>query len=149
MPVILLPDNNKSVGPVLIMTNTCDINPENKRYHPPYVFYCPIIKLSKYEDSIKEMMNGQQLGDHISSIKRQEISSMLFLPRYSSIMKVDAIALLDRIVSYDIDYLTQDILKDNRLFSLSDFGFYIFLIKVSIHMTRIRENIDRKNGIIH
>ena len=40
--------------------------------------------------------------------------------------------------SLDVVELTQ-----NRLFTLSDYGFYVFLFKISIHLTRIRENIQR------
>jgi hypothetical protein len=32
------------------------------------------------------------------------------------------------------------------LFTLSNFGFYLYLLKLSIHFTRIQEKIDRSTG---
>jgi hypothetical protein len=34
--------------PAMVLSNTCDINPENKRYFPSRIVYAPILKLEKY-----------------------------------------------------------------------------------------------------
>lgn len=67
---------------------------------------------------------------------------MFYLPNISGLGE-EAIALLDRITNCDLQKLDLDRLMESRLFTLSDYGFYIFLFKLSIHLTRIREGVSR------
>lgn len=34
-------------------------------------------------------------------------------------------------------------IKQKKIFTLSNYGFYMFLVKLSIHFTRVREGVDR------
>jgi len=43
----------------------------------------------------------------------------------------------------DAQAVAWDELLRNRLFTLSDYGFYLFLFKLSLHLTRIREGVSR------
>lgn len=57
-----------------------------------------------------------------------------------------ALSFFDRAISLP---LTEDIVKNmcgNKLFTLSNFGLYLFLFKLSVHFTRIQERIDRTTG---
>ena len=67
---------------------------------------------------------------------------MFYLPKNSALGE-EAIALLDRINNCDLQKLNLDELTGTRLFTLSDYGFYMFLFKLSIHLTRIREGVQR------
>src|SRR5258708_914578 len=44
-----LPSGRQERSRVLVLSNTCDVAPENKRLLGPRVLYCPIIRLSAYE----------------------------------------------------------------------------------------------------
>ena len=50
---------------------------------------------------------------------------------------------LDRINNCDAQAVDLSELVKTRLFTLSDYGFYLFLYKLSLHLTRIREGIAR------
>lgn len=50
-------------------------------------------------------------------------------------------AVLDNVVSIPLDLLVKS--KPGKLFCLSQLGFYIFVIKLSIHLTRFQEGIAR------
>jgi hypothetical protein len=39
--------------------------------------------------------------------------------------------------------ISRESLKQQRIFSLSNYGFYLFLFKLSIHFTRFGEAVDR------
>ena len=53
------------------------------------------------------------------------------------------IALFDKVVNHNANALNFNELLKNRLFTLSDYGFYLFLFKLSIHFTRLREGVVR------
>lgn len=55
----------------------------------------------------------------------------------------EAVALLDRVNNCDAQSLNLNELTRTRLFTLGDYGFYLFLLKISIHLTRIREGVAR------
>lgn len=49
----------------------------------------------------------------------------------------------DRINNCDNDAMPRNDLDSRRLYSLSNYGLYLFLFKLSVHLTRIREGVDR------
>ncbi|WP_038164860.1 hypothetical protein [Verrucomicrobium sp. BvORR106] len=136
MPFINLP--NEKVGPanVLVISNTCDIDPTNQREIPLQVSYCPIVKLGSWLSRLREPAPLDQ------AVRAQRVSSMFYLPKNEH-LKDDSVALLDRMVSCSPKTLPFENLREKKLFTLSDYGFYLFLFKLSIHMTRIREGVAR------
>ena len=60
-------------APSLILSNTCDINPDNLRYFPANICYAPIIKLSKYEMLLREVLKNedQKIMQRLDSICKQ------------------------------------------------------------------------------
>jgi len=140
-----LPNEKIGLARVMVLSNTCDINPENKRLLGPRILYCPIISFTKYqkllatEGALSEKVDAK---DHFDSIRKQRISSMFYLPSNERLGE-EGIALLDRINNCDAQAINLEELFANRLFTLSDYGFYLFLFKISIHFTRIREGVQR------
>ena len=143
MPSVELPSRDFKDGPVIVISNTCDTSFSNTRFSSPYIIYCPIIKLSKYAQILEEEgISAARIGNRIEQIRKQHVSNIFYLPDGGQLPE-ECIAMLDRINSCDSSYLTPEIVKEKRLFSLSDYGFYMFLFKLSIHFTRIRENVQR------
>ena len=66
----------------------------------------------------------------------------MFLPKNKNIE--DSIIFLDRILHIDCRSVNRDTLKEQRLFSLSDYGFYLLIFKLSVHFSRIQEKVDRR-----
>ncbi len=60
----------------------------------------------------------------------------------------ESLVFLDRIWNLDNNYIDRSSLNKSRLFTLSNTGFYIFLTKLSIHFSRIRERVDRDAGLV-
>ncbi len=136
-----LPDPTIKKARVLVLSNTCDVAPENRRLLGPRLLYCPIIQFGKYKEMIQSQ-TGVEMEDHLAEIKRQRHSGMFYLPA-SPGLGYEAIALLDRVNNCDLQTLPLDELLANRLFTLSDYGFYLFLFKLSVHLTRLREGVAR------
>lgn len=127
----------------IVLSNTCDIDLNNERLFKSRIMYAPLIELSKYKRVLLAHKAGteQQINDHINSIKEQRISQILYLPQTRTMN--ESIVFLDKVLNIDnrsIDRLT---LKERRLVSLSDYGFYLLLFKISVHFCRLQEHVNR------
>ena len=136
-----LPDPRIQETRVMVLSNTCDVAAENKRLLGPRLIYCPIISLPKYEILVRDA-GSMAPAQHLEDIRRQRVTSMFYLPKNGALGE-EGIALFDRLNNCDLQKLDIDELTSTRLFSLSDYGFYMFLFKLSIHLTRIREGVQR------
>lgn len=141
MLIVKLPENVTQKQPSIVLSNTCDINPDNKRLSPSNIIYCPIFNLEKYSLAMMQKRSSTEISNHIDTLKKQQITQMFYLPKYNSMS--ESIVFLDHINSCDCSYIDLSKLNEQRLFSLSQYGHYMFLIKLSIHFTRLREGIDR------
>lgn len=141
--VVHLPEGEIVEGPVMVLTNTCDISQDNERAMPTRIAYCPIIKLSSYVGVLRSVgKSDSEIKDQTDAIRRQEFTTLFYLPANAS-LKEECIALLDRPVNCDMAYLEAPE-RRQKLFILSQYGWYLFLVKLSIHFTRLNENIDRR-----
>ena len=150
LPFITFPHDSAPVNcKAIILSNSCDINPENPHPFNSYLLYSPIWKLSAYTELLKkEGINKEKLINHIIDIKNQAVTKILYLPQHYDGLDEDCIVFLDRICHCDSAFISRDTIQDRRLFSFGNFGFYLFLLKISIHFTRVREKIDRDKGEI-
>lgn len=126
----------------IILSNTCDLDLDNKRPYPSSIMFAPIIEIAKYTEILMNRgVNPDIIDNHLKSIRKQSVTSILFLPRNSRIP--ESIVFLDRIMNIDNSYICRDQLQSQRLFTLSDYGFYMLLFKLSVHFSRIQERVNR------
>jgi hypothetical protein len=140
-----LPNERIGKTRVMVLSNTCDLAPDNKYLLGPRLLYCPIVSISKFTALLRASPNlaaGFDLESYLKTVRQQEISSMFYLPK-NDLLGEEAIALLDRINNCDAQAAGLEELMKSRLFTLSDYGFYLFLFKLSLHLTRIREGVAR------
>lgn len=125
----------------IILSNSCDIDPGNRRATPPSILFAPLISLPRYRELL--LRSGQtpaQTGDTMSAIRSQKATSIFYLPN-APYGPAESIALLDDIHAHPLeDFLNRD---RTRLFRLNLYGFYIFLVKLSIHFSRFQEGVKR------
>ena len=143
LPIVNLPDETIRNGKVMILSNTCDISLDNKRILFPRIVYCPILKLSRFIEMLrKRHIPDERITQLIDVIKKQEVSSIFYLPQGNN-LEEDYIAILENVNNCDVKVMQKEEITKRRLFSLSNYGFYLFLFKLSIHFTRIREDVER------
>nr|WP_129732298.1 hypothetical protein [Parabacteroides goldsteinii] len=129
----------------IVLSNTCDMDLANKRMFGSQIVYAPIIELEKYKSILmRSNISHAKINAHIDSIRSQELTQILYLPQYGSCMK-ESIVFLDRIFNVDNAFINRDNLNETRIFSLSDYGNYVLLLKISIHFTRMQDKVDRKS----
>ena len=141
-PLVFLPNNIVKSNQVFIISNTCDIDLSNERVKTPRVVYCPIIQFQVYSQLVREYYDTVEAVDsHLNTIKKQRITSMFYLPEYGDI--TESIVLFDSTNNYLLDESNLERMLENRVVSLANYGFYLFLVKLSIHFTRVEENVNR------
>lgn len=146
--VVNIPQSEIRPVPGIIISNTCDIDLENPRNFPSQVVYAPIFSLEKYSQALSNNSSKtkSQILDHISAIKKQEITQIFFLPKLEGKLD-DSIVFLDRVNNMPNKMISREDLPSKRIFTLSDYGAYMFLLKLSIHFTRIQDKVERKNTV--
>ena len=142
IPTFNLPEIESKKTNNLVLSNTCDIDLDNDRKIPSRILFTPIISLSKIEENLLKKFPKQKVETFLESIRKQEITQILFLPKNEN--TEDSIIFFDRTNSLPNSIIDRNEAKNLRIFSLSQFGFYIFLIKLSIHFTRVKEGVRRK-----
>ena len=136
MPVTNLPDAEILIGPVMVLSNTCDTSFSNARYVSPSLIYCPIVPLSLYtEQHLTGGLPKSGLDDWLNRIRIQKRTRLFYLPKFGG-LREDCVALLDHTCSCNMDYLTPESVPEKRIFSLSDIGGYYFIVKLAIHFLR-------------
>ena len=143
LPIIHLPDPRIERYPVLVISNTCDTDPANPSDVPPRIMYCPIIKLETYKTYLESRsVNQGKITEHFNLICSQRITTKFYLPVGSGLQE-ESVALLDHINNCATSELPSEETQDRRIFSLDLYGWYVLLIKLSIHFTRVREGLHR------
>lgn len=145
MMVVNLPETKVDKANAVILSNSCDIDLDNPRDIPARACYCPIFNLEKYKALLIKSSgkSTQQVESHIEDIKKQKVTQIFYLPKYGETLD-ESLVFLDRINNINNTSIDRESLKDKRIFTLSNLGFYLFLFKLSVHLMRIREGVDRK-----
>lgn len=134
---------NRKVVRGIILSNTCDISPENSRDVPPNVVFAPIVNLAKYLQLLSD--NGkskQSTNSFLETLKRQEITSAFYIPSAEGVE--ESIVLFDQLSSHPFSHFNSTTRR--ILFRLGQFGHYLLLIKLSIHFCRFQEKVNRYGG---
>jgi hypothetical protein len=130
----------KSVSGI-VLSNTCDISLENKRSLPVRILFAPIIRLSKYIELLRQARESeQQIESRLHEVRRQHMTQIFYLPAYSDVIE-ESIVVLDNVHTHPrVDFREEN---NSKIFTLNQYAFYIFLMKLSIHFCRFQEKISR------
>lgn len=141
--VIRLEDGEKKFVKGILLSNSCDIDIANKRDLPARIIFSPIIRLSRYKELLmSNIQDGNKIENKIAAIKEQKVTTLFYLPKGSA-LDDDYVAVLDDVHTIPLSsYIAQD--GKQKLFTLSQVGFYLFLLKLSVHFCRFQENIERR-----
>ena len=141
IPAFNLPDTRTKLSQSMAISNTCDMDLSNKRLWNTRILLSQIILLEKLEKGLYQRFPKDRVTNYINSLKKQQITNAFYLPKSKNLD--EAVAFFDYTNSFDINYIDRESLKERRLVSLSNYGFYILLLKLSIHFTRVQEKVER------
>ena len=141
IPTFNLPDIRTKLSQSMAISNTCDMDLNNKRLWNTRILFSQIILLEKLEKALYQKFSEDRISNYINSLKKQQITNAFYLPKSKNLG--EAVVFFDYTNSFDINFVDRESLKEKRLVSLSNYGFYILLLKLSIHFTRIQEKVQR------
>lgn len=144
--IIRFEDGDRKMIKAILLSNSCDIDPENKRDLPTKLTFAPVIKLDRYFEYLTKAGVGDKEIEHKTlAIKEQRVSSLIYLPKGAG-LDGDYVALLNDL--HTVPYAAFSA-KDERkkLFTLSTVGFYLFVLKLSIHFCRLHEDVLRSDPV--
>ncbi|MHB1074609.1 hypothetical protein [Thiobacillus sp.] len=140
--VIRFDDGARKSVRAILLSNSCDIAPENKRDLPTKLTFAPIIKLNRYLDLlISAGLDHQQIESKTTAIKEQKVTSLFYLPKGAN-LDDDYVALLDDLHTVPFNAFGSKADRQ-KLFTLDQVGFYLFLLKLSVHFCRFHEEVSR------
>lgn len=142
--VVNLPEPEVKSATCMVISNTCDIDPSNKRGFHSSICYAPIFQLEKYRSMVsgKSLKSESALSQHIDSIKKQMVTQIFYLPQGPT-LPYDGMVFLDRACHCHNTYVERSSVPGRRLFTLSDYGIWLFVLKLSIHFTRMTDRVQR------
>ncbi len=147
---IQLPDEEISSGLGIIISNSCDIEQENQRKFSTRIIYAPLLKLDAYarmlkEETIKDdqgemkpLYTEKEIEIHLDDIRKQRIGQVFYLPA-SKYLSDEAIVFFDNLCSCDNTSVSRDNLDESRTFSLSAYGWHVFLERLAYFFTKLSE----------
>lgn len=145
MDYLAFPDMKIGKVNAILLSNTCDMSTDNKRMNPCRIMYAPVLNFGKYAEKLRKDFSEERVSNHLKDIKAQQISQILYLPKGGK-LPYEGIVFFDRAISLPLNEERVESMCGRKIFTLSNFGFYLFLFKISVHLTRIQEKIDRSTG---
>lgn len=126
---------------VMLVSNSCDASPENPRRIPIDLTVAPLLRLSRYREMlVAHGISDQAATDTVNAIKRQQKTDLLFVPAGAG-LEEDMVALLDKVQSLPAaDFMAGG---PPRLAVLTQRGFWVLLVKLSMHFLRPHEGVAR------
>ncbi len=127
----------------VVLSNSCDVDPENPRDIPARLIFAPLVKLSAYEALlVKNGIEAAKIGAKIAAIRAQKTTNIFFLPA-SGPLAEDYVVRLDEAQSMPVAAHINSGDRE-KLFTLSNTGFYMLAFKLSVHFCRLQERVNRK-----
>ena len=129
----------------LLLSNTCDVSTDNKHILEKELLYAPIVGLDLYIETLREdSISNEQIKSITNSLKNQLYSNIFYLPPNPN-NKKEYLIFLDKIFWQPSITLKNkvDNIDNERFLSLDHFGFYLLITKISYHLCRVPEVIDR------
>ncbi|OIK41869.1 hypothetical protein [Citrobacter portucalensis] len=126
----------------IILSNSCDIDTQNKREFPMRAVFAPLIKLDAMVEKLRSAQIPQGVIDQkLDAIKKQLVTNVVYLPECEHIP--ESIIFLDDVHQIPTEELRKSLERQEKILTLSQVGFYILLFKLSIHFCRFHENVAR------
>lgn len=127
--------------PCMLLSHTCDMELRGKT-REKYVSVAPVFSFKEFANSRGTEYSEDRWDDFLTSVKANRITDILYIPKKGPLD--DSVILLDRISSIDPKFLKIKLERGEtkRVLSLSQIGFYFFLIKLTYHFARYEDRAE-------
>lgn len=127
----------------IVLSNSCDVDPENPRDVPARVIFAPLVKLAAFKALLEAGgISAERIADKIAAIKAQKTSNIFYLPA-GGVLQEDYVVRFDDAHNMPVTAHAKAEGRE-KLFTLSNTGFYMLVLKLSVHFCRLQEKVNRK-----
>lgn len=126
----------------IVLSNSCDVDPDNPRDTPARVIFAPLVKLAVYEAKLRESgIAPDRITAKMGAIREQRTTNIFFIPAGGP-LEEDSMIRFDEAHSMPV---AAHVASGERakLFTLSNTGFYLLVLKLSVHFCRLQEKVNR------
>lgn len=129
----------------IILSNSCDVDPGNRRDQPARVVFAPLVKLAAFEEVLLQSgIEQERVDEKLGAIRAQRTTNMFFLPAGGPLAEDHVVRLDDaHSMPADVHFAAED---REKMFTLSTTGFYMLVFKLSVHFCRLHENVHRNSA---
>jgi len=127
--------------PCMLLSNSCDMDLSNEGMGTS-VCYAPIFRLEKYEKLVLSELGEKRAKSYMHSLRQQHVTQCMYLPCGGG-LEYEGLVMFDQIVNSPNNDSFQREIQEQKMFRLSQYGFYLLLFKLSVHFTRMGEAVDR------
>lgn len=125
----------------VVISNSCDVDINNRRAFSPNILFAPLIKLSDFKNLLEANGDSKEIvAAKVLNIKKQFNTSSFYMPECPGKTE-ESIILLDDIHRHPLSDFK--LTEKSKIFTLTQAAFYLFLIKLSIHFHRVQEGVHR------
>lgn len=120
--------------PAIILTSTCDMQEDQSRGE--HCLIAPLMSFETYKQYKPTDYSAEKWNDYLIKIKASKINELLYVPRFDSLD--ESVVYLDKVCSVSPDVLRKRMSdsKSVRIASLSQYGWYFFMAKLSHYFIR-------------
>ena len=131
--------------PCMLLSHTCDMAFEDKT-REKFVSVAPAFSFKEFSEFKISAYSDSGWKDFLNDVKANRIYDILYIPSKYPID--DLVIFLDRMTSVDPKLLQLKLGKGDskRILSLSQIGFYFFLIKLTYHFARYEDRKEIKRN---
>ena len=129
----------------IVMSNSCDVEPRNARDVPARVMFAPLVKFAAYEVVLRASgIDTKKVDEKLASIRGQKTTNMFFLPAGGPLVEDHVVRLDD---AHSMPFAAHASAQGReKLFTLTNTGFYMLVLKLSVHFCRLHEKVNRKSA---
>lgn len=131
----------------IVLSNSCDVDPNNPRDLPTRAIFAPLVRLAAFVALLEQNgMDATRIDAKVADIKAQKTTNIFHLPA-GAFLDEDYVVRLDEVHSMPLAAHAANVDRQ-KLFTLSNTGFYMLVLKLSVHFCRLQENVNRKPSAV-
>ncbi len=136
----------------ILLSNSCNAERKNNRLIDLSLNFAQVIPLKELLIFLQSKnINEERIVNFEREIKKNSFNYFFYLPEYRNDKEIifeESIVRFDRIITLPVNYFYEQYsLKyqpdGDKIISLSQYGFYLFLFKISFYFSRMNEGFDR------
>ncbi|GAF85940.1 unnamed protein product [marine sediment metagenome] len=142
VPVTLIDEDGGPIGGqahVMLVSNSCDMQPSGS----DCITVATIIDFQNFSREKPDSFSKDRWEDYLRSLTNNHITQYLYIPSGKTLR--ESIVRFDQLISINKEFILKKYneTRELRLLSLSQYGYYYFILKLTYHFSR-REPGDVK-----